>query len=331
MRPGDTVAVVSPSGPPDAVRLARGVALLEGLGVRVVVGANTMARQGLPYLAGSDAARAADLQAAWCDPAVTTVFCSRGGYGAARVLDLLDWNAMRAAGPKTLVGSSDVTALHHAFRVELGVATLHGPMPACTMFSDERGPEPATWASLTGALKGEPWSVAGTSMLSEALPGVASPINGPIAGPVTGPVTGPIAGPIAGPVTGPVTGPIAGGNLSVLASLCGTRWQPRFTGNIVFLEDVGEAPYRVDRMLTQLLRAGAFEGVLGFALGSWEECGDPYPVLRERLLPLGVPVLAGLAVGHGTPQLSVWLGALGAIDTESCSLAGQFSDVGTAR
>ncbi|MFI6909382.1 LD-carboxypeptidase [Nonomuraea sp. NPDC050394] len=299
MRPGDTVAVVSPSGPPDAVRLARGVALLEGLGVRVVVGAHTMARQHLPHLAGSDAARAADLQAAWCDPAVTTVFCTRGGYGAARVLDLLDWNAMRAAGPKTLVGSSDVTALHHAFRAELGVATLHGPMPACTTFSDEGGPEPATWASLTGALKGEPWSVAGTSMLSQGPAGAA--------------------------------GPIAGGNLSVLASLCGTRWQPRFTGNIVFLEDVGEAPYRIDRMLTQLQRAGAFQGVLGFALGSWEECGDPYPVLRERLLPLGVPVLAGLPVGHGTPQLSVWLGALGAIDTESCSLAGQFSDVGTAR
>ncbi|MFE0155325.1 LD-carboxypeptidase [Nonomuraea sp. NPDC059007] len=303
MRPGDTVAVVSPSGPPDAVRLARGVALLEGLGVRVVVGAHTMARQNLPYLAGSDAARAADLQAAWCDPAVTTVFCTRGGYGAARVLDLLDWNAMRAAGPKTLVGSSDVTALHHAFRAELGVATLHGPMPACTTFSDEGGPEPATWASLTGALKGEPWSVAGTSMLSQAPPGAA----------------------------GRIAGPVAGGNLSVLASLCGTRWQPRFTGNIVFLEDVGEAPYRIDRMLTQLLRAGAFQGVLGFALGSWEECGDPYPVLRERLLPLGVPVLAGLPVGHGTPQLSIWLGALGAIDTESCSLAGQFSDVDTAR
>ncbi|MFD9945653.1 LD-carboxypeptidase [Nonomuraea sp. NPDC059023] len=311
MRPGDTVAVVSPSGPPDAVRLARGVALLEGLGVRVVVGAHTMARQNLPYLAGSDAARAADLQAAWCDPAVTTVFCTRGGYGAARVLDLLDWNAMRAAGPKTLVGSSDVTALHHAFRAELGVATLHGPMPACTTFSDEGGPEPATWASLTGALKGEPWSVAGTSMLSQASPGAA--------------------GPVAGRIAGRIAGPVAGGNLSVLASLCGTRWQPRFTGNIVFLEDVGEAPYRIDRMLTQLLRAGAFQGVLGFALGSWEECGDPYPVLRERLLPLGVPVLAGLPVGHGTPQLSIWLGALGAIDTESCSLAGQFSDVDTAR
>ncbi|MFI6297462.1 LD-carboxypeptidase [Nonomuraea sp. NPDC050790] len=301
MRPGDTVAVVSPSGPPDPVRLARGVALLEGLGARVVTGAHVTARQGLPYLAGSDAARAADLQAAWCDPAVTTVFCSRGGYGAARVLDLLDWAAMRAAGPKTLVGSSDVTALHHAFRVELGVATLHGPMPACTTISDEGGPEPATWASLTGALKGEPWSVAGTSMLTRTPPGTQ------------------------------VEGPVAGGNLSVLASLCGTRWQPRFTGNIVFLEDVGEAPYRIDRMLTQLLLAGAFEGVLGFALGSWEGCGDPYPVLRERLLPLGVPVLAGLPVGHGTPQLSIWLGALGAIDTESCSLAGRFSDVGTAR
>lgn len=288
MRPGDTVAIVSPSGPPNAVRLRDGVQALEALGLKVVLGENVLARQALGYLAGSDEARAADLQAAWCDPAVSAVFCSRGGYGAARLLGLLDFDAMRAAGPKTLVGSSDITALHHAFGVELGVATLHGPMPACATFAGE----PATWEHLRAALFGEPLPVRGSKVLA---PGRA-------------------------------TGVVAGGNVSLLASLCGTRYQPAFAGKIVFLEEIAEEPYRLDRMLTQLLQSGAFDGAAGFALGSWEECGDPYPVLLDRLLPLGVPVLAGLPVGHGSPQLSVWLGALGVIDTESCSLSGRLHD-----
>src|SRR4051812_42769477 len=93
MRQGDTVAVVSPSAPPNAVLLRRGVERLEGLGLKVVVGEHVLDRQDLDYLAGSDAARAADLRAAWCDPAVSAVFCSRGGYGAARLLPLLDWDA----------------------------------------------------------------------------------------------------------------------------------------------------------------------------------------------------------------------------------------------
>ncbi|MET9337962.1 LD-carboxypeptidase [Nonomuraea sp. NPDC003804] len=284
---GDTVAIVSPSGPPNAALLQRGVKLLEGLGLKVVLGRHVLDREG--YLAGTDADRAADLQAAWCDPAVSAVFCSRGGYGAARILDLLDWREMRAASPKILLGSSDITALHHVFGVELGLPTLHGPMPACRPLSFEAEPEPVTWDHLRAALFATaPPPVTGDRVLRE----------------------------------GRAQGVLAGGNLALLASLCGTRYQPSFAGRLVLLEDVGEQPYRIDRMLTQLLQAGAFDGVRGIALGSWVECGDPYPVLAERLGPLGVPIIGGLTVGHGTPQRSVWLGALGVIDTESCSLTG---------
>ncbi|MEV1242126.1 LD-carboxypeptidase [Nonomuraea sp. NPDC049750] len=297
MRQGDTVAVVSPSGPPNAILLRRGVERLEGLGLKVVVGEHVLGSQELPYLAGADAARAADLQAAWCDPAVSVVFCARGGYGAARLLGLLDWGLMRAAGPKTLIGSSDITALHHAFAAELGVPTLHGPMPACDLIANEKRAEPRTWEHLRAALARQAPPVVGDQVLA---PGRAEGI-------------------------------LAGGNLSLLASMCGTRYHPSFAGKIALLEDIGEEPYRIDRMLTQLLQAGAFDGVRGIALGSWVDCGDPYPVLKDRLLPLGVPVLAGLPVGHGTPQMSVWLGALGAIDTESCSLAGLFRDEEQAR
>ncbi|MEU8361673.1 LD-carboxypeptidase [Nonomuraea sp. NPDC048882] len=298
MRQGDTVAIVAPSGPPNAVLLRRGVRHLEELGLKVVVGAHVLDRQGLDYLAGDDAHRAADLQSAWCDPAVTGVFCCRGGYGAARLLDLLDWDAMRAAGPKVLLGSSDITALHNAFAIELGVATLHGPMAACDVIAgDEEGPEPLTWESMRQALFEAAPLVRGDRVLA---PGRAE-------------------------------GVLRGGNLSLLASMCGTRWQPSFAGGIAFLEDVGEEPYRIDRMLTQLLQAGVFDGVRGIALGSWVGCGDPYPVLEDRLAPLGVPVVAGLPVGHGSPQMSVWLNALGVIDTESCSLTGSIRNGEQAR
>lgn len=218
---------------------------------------------------------------------MSAVFCARGGYGATRLLGLLDWDAMRAADPKALVGSSDVTALHSAFAVELGVASWFGPMPASATISDPAGPEPRTFESLTAALAGAPPPITGDRVI----------------------------------VPGEVTAPVTGGNLSLLAALCGTPYALSARGRIVLLEDVGEAPYRIDRMLTQLLQAGALDGAAGFVLGSWIDCGDPYPVLEELLTPLGVPVIAGLPIGHGEPQFSVLLGTLGAIDAKSCSLA----------
>ncbi|MDP9867405.1 MULTISPECIES: S66 peptidase family protein [Streptosporangium] len=290
LRPGDTVAVVTPCGPPDPVRLARGVRVLEELGLKVVTGAHVLDRD--RYLAGSDAVRAADLQTAWCDPAVSAVVCARGGYGATRILGLLDWDALRAAGPKTLVGSSDVTALHRAFAVELGVASWFGPMPACATISDSAGPEPTGFAHFADALFGTPAPITGDRVI----------------------------------VSGRAVAPVTGGNLSLLAALCGTPYELRARGQIVLLEDVAEQPYRIDRMLTQLLQSGSLDGAAGFVLGSWEGCGDPYPTLEERLAPLGVPVIAGLPVGHGSPQLSVLLGALGAIDAQSCSLTGSTTE-----
>ncbi|WP_067131643.1 S66 peptidase family protein [Microtetraspora malaysiensis] len=293
LRPGDTVAVVAPCGPVDPERLERGTGVLRGLGLNVIVGSRALGRQG--FLAGPDSARAADLQAAWCDPQVSAVICARGGYGATRLFGALDWDAMRAAGPKILLGSSDVTALHRAFAAELGVATLFGPMPACFLLGVPEGPEPETLARLRAALfAGErPEPVHGDRVLLQ----------------------------------GRAEGPLGGGNLSLLAALCGTPYSFRADGHIVLLEDVGEVPYRIDRMLTQLLQAGVLDGAAGFALGSWTRCGDPDEVLdvvAGRLAPLGVPIVAGLPIGHGSPQFSVWMEADGVIDTQSCSLTGLF-------
>ncbi|WP_307848376.1 S66 peptidase family protein [Microbispora oryzae] len=290
LRPGDRVALVAPSGPVDPERLERGVAVLGDLGLEVVLGSAVLAGEG--YLAGPDAARAADLQEAWCDPSVAAVLCVRGGYGATRLLGLLDWDAMARAEPKVLLGSSDITALHRSFATRLGVATLFGPMPASATISDPEGPEPVTFTHLRAALfeGGTPGSVTGDAVL----------------------------------VPGRAEGPVTGGNLSLLAALCGTPDALRGEGRIVLLEDIDEAPYRIDRMVTQLLQAGCLDGVRGLVLGSWVNCGDPLPVLAERLTPLGVPIIAGLPIGHGSPQFCVWMEAVGVIDAKSCSLSGMF-------
>jgi len=284
-RPGDQVAVVAPSGPVDPGKLDAGVAWLRGLGLEVRLGKHVHDRWG--YLAGDDAGRAADLQDAWCDPEIAAVLCARGGYGAMRVLDHLDWPALAAAAPKRLQGSSDITALHVAFGDRLGVATAFGPMVA-TLLAD---PDPVSEETARAALLGDPRPVTGGHPL----------------------------------VPGRAAGPLTGGNLSLLVALLGTPYAPPpARGRIVLLEDVGEQPYRVDRMLTQLLMSGWLDGAAGLALGSWTDCGDPVrlrAVLAERLGGLGVPVAAGLPVGHGAPQHTVTLGAGALLDADSGTLA----------
>ena len=290
---GDRVAVVAPSGPVDPARLDRGCALLRSWGLDVAAGAHALARAGSPlgYLAGADTERAADLQRAWTNPQVAAVLCARGGYGASRLLPFLDWDAMRAAGPKVLLGSSDITALHDAFAVELGLVTLFGPMVAAEVVAGE-SPDPDTVEELRRAL------------LS---PDTAMDLTGPEARTV---------------VAGGAEGTLVGGTLALLAASVGTPFARPAREGIVVLEDVGEPGYRLDRYLTQLLLAGWFDGVRGIALGSWVDCGaDAEDVVIERLTPLGVPLLAGLPLGHGRPQLTVPLGARAHLDADARALS----------
>ena len=243
LRPGDRVAVVAPAGPGPKDLLERGCALLRDWGLEVTVGPHVLdKRDDLPYLAGADADRAADLQAAWLDPDVDGVLCARGGYGAQRMIDLLDWPAMREARPKVFVGYSDITALHEAFATQLGVVTVHGPLIGFPSFSD--GGDSAERAPLAALRARDP-----------ADPHVAPP---------------PRPSCPASP-----RGVTIGGCLSLLAADVGAPTaRPSAAGGIVVLEDVEEDNYRLDRMLTQLLRAGWFDDVAGIALGSWVDCGD---------------------------------------------------------
>jgi muramoyltetrapeptide carboxypeptidase len=287
LRPGSRVAVIAPAGPvaPDA--LERGVAVLERWGLRVKVGKHVLERHPrLPYLAGRDADRAEDLRRAWCDPGIEAVICARGGYGCLRMVDLLDWPALAAAGPRVFVGSSDVTVLHHAIGARLGQPTLFGPMIAGGLFDE------VAQDHLRRTLF-EPESV-----LS-------------LAGPATTPL-----------VHGVAEGVLCGGNLSLIAAGLGAG-DPAPENAIVLLEDVDEAPYRLDRLLTQLLRAGWFTGVRGIALGSWVRCGEPsqvYEVMSDLLGSLGIPAVWELGFGHCPGQLTVPLGVPARLDADNGTL-----------
>jgi muramoyltetrapeptide carboxypeptidase len=288
LREGDLVALVSPSGPAPQARLDAGVAILRAWGLRVRVMPN--ARSTHPahaYLAAHDEARAADFCAAWADPHVRAIFCVRGGYGAQRMTDLVDWSVLRDAEPTVLIGYSDVTALHQAVASRLGVATLHGPMVSTSDFLDS----PTAQAHLRATLF-EPASV--------------QVLHHPSAHPL---------------VAGTAVGVTTGGCLSVLATSVATPSALHAArGGLVLLEDCCEKAYRIDSYLTQLRRSGWFDGAAGVVLGSWADCEPAEPVVVDVLGNLGVPILGDLGFGHGADPLTVPLGALAELDADAGTL-----------
>ncbi|MFK8911846.1 LD-carboxypeptidase, partial [Streptomyces sp. YS-3] len=291
LRPGARVAVVSPSGPVVDERLDAGLDILRGWDLDPVVMPHARDRHPrFRYLAGGDEDRARDLQEAWCDPSVDAVLCARGGYGAQRMVDLVEWSALRAAGPKVFVGYSDVTALHDAFAARLGISTLHGPMVSAETFLKD---DPTQRSLRTTLFAPE---AARTLGLESARPMVA----------------------------GRARGVTVGGCLALLAAGLGTPdAMASVRGGLLLLEDVGEEDYRIDRVLTQLLRSGWLDGVAGVVLGSWEACG-PYErvraVLADRLAPLGVPVVEHFGFGHCAPSLTMPLGVPAVLDADAGTL-----------
>ena len=291
LQAGDLVTLVSPAGPTSPDRVACGVALLESWGLRVAVAPHAYARSG--FYAGSDAQRLADLNAALADPAVRGVVCTRGGYGAQRIVDRLDMAAVRA-DPKVVVGFSDITALQLALWRGARLATVHGPGAA---WLDRRTGPPSVESLRAAVMSGEPVVLARDPAEETAV--VAVP--------------------------GTASGILLGGNLCLVAASIGTQDMPDLSGAILLLEDIDEPPYKVDRMLTQLRRTGVLRGLAGVALGQFTNCADGWPVrvtdvLADRLGDLGVPVLGGLRVGHGPGQLSVPLGVPARLDAAAGTL-----------
>ncbi|MFI5664307.1 LD-carboxypeptidase [Streptomyces sp. NPDC051684] len=293
LAPGARVAVVAPSGPVPDEALQTGLDILRGWDLEPVVAPHVLDTHGeFDYLAGADADRAADLQRAWCDPDVDGVLCARGGYGAQRMVDLLDWDAMRAARPKVFVGYSDITALHEAFAVRLGVSTLHGPMLATADFLKNPRAQEHLRATLF-----EPETVR-----------VISAVGG-------------VGGGGGVLVPGTARGVTLGGCLSLLAADAGTAGaRGAALGGLLCLEDVGEEAYRVDRYLTQLLRGGLLDGVAGILLGSWSDCDPLRGLLMDRLGGLGVPMVDDFGFGHCEGALTLPLGVAGALDAAAGTL-----------
>jgi muramoyltetrapeptide carboxypeptidase len=288
---GATVALIAPSSPPSDEKLANAISNLTMLGLRIVEGKNLRSRLG--YLAGDDDARLADLHWAFRDPAIDVVWCVRGGYGAARLLPRIDYQLIRQ-NPKPFIGYSDVTALHLAIHSRTGLVTFHGPVAASDL------PE-NTLRHLR-------------AILMEGMERYV--IEAPVAD---------FAGDEYRPFTisaGKARGALLGGNLALLSSLVGTAFAPVFRDKIVFIEDVGEQPYRLDRMLTQLLQGSDLSKAAGIALGVFNDC-QPKPdspsqslpeTLRDRLGPLGMPVVYGLPFGHVSHQATLPYGIEAELD-----------------
>ena len=273
---GATLGLIAPAGPPKPGQVEQLPALLETHGFKAKVFPGCHGPAYLEHLAASDAQRLADLHGAFADPEVDAVMCVRGGYGCARLLEHIDVALLRRH-PKLLIGFSDITALH-GLRDGLGLAGLHAPMPASNLL----GPEAAEDAHA----------------LFERLR------------------RGFVAGELLAPAMAPhplnqgsqASGRLIGGNLAVFTALVGTPWLPRAEGAILFLEDVGEEPYRVDRLLTQLRQAGVLHAAAGFLLGSFNGADYPEAVLADHLAPLGKPILAGWPSGHCQPNEALPLG-----------------------
>ena len=284
------VALVAPAGPLAGEQdLERAKANVRSFGWVPVVGASVLARTG--YLAGSDGARLADLNEALVDDAIDAVWCVRGGYGVMRILETIDYAALRRR-PKPLIGYSDITALHAAIATRCDVVTFHGPTARAklSVFSRE-----CLWRALAG---GDP------------------------AGPADG-------ARVLAP--GRARGRLVGGNLAILCALAGTPYAPDYRDAILVMEDVNEAVYRIDRMLTQLRLSGALAACAGIIFGQFTDIPRDAPeeslgarglddVLAEVASALGVPCIAGAPIGHVADQWTLPLGAQAELDADARTL-----------
>ncbi len=299
LREGATVALIAPSSPPSEEKLAKGIANLTQLGFKIVEGKSLRASKG--YLAGTDAERLADLHWAFQNPEIEAVWCIRGGYGAGRLLPKIDYDLIRR-NPKPLIGYSDVTALHLAIHQRTGLVTFHGPVAASDFPEDT-------------LLHFRSMVMHATAPYEIVAPRVDLDIEPPEYHPFV----------IS---RGQATGALTGGNLALLSALAGTPFAPMFKKKIVFIEDVGEQPYRLDRMLTQLLQATDLAQAAGIALGVFNDC-QPKPdspslslpdALRDRLGGLGIPVVYGIPFGHVTHQATFPYGIPAKLDADKMKL-----------
>ena len=293
---GDTVGLVSPSSAiDDSFNLQLAREAMEALGFKVKAGAYIAGRRG--HFAGTDAERAGDLNAMFADPAVKAIVCTRGGSGAARLLPLLDYDAIRR-NPKVLLGYSDITALHNAIHAKTGLVTFHGPIGS------------GSW----NAFNVDQFQ---RVLLKRELVEFRNKVD-------AGDELVPRRNRTITITGGKARGELVGGNLTVLTALAGSPYLPDFSGKILFLEDVSEAPYRVDRMFSTLKLMGALDKVAGVIFGECTDCnpGDGYgsltleQIFDDHVRPLKVPAYRGAMIGHIREQFIVPVGGRVELDAD---------------
>lgn len=303
LKPGDTVGVITPSTyVSDPLRLDLVPRTVEHFGLKLKTGKNVKKRAG--YLGGSIEERVADLHEMFADPEVKGIFCIRGGYGSPQLLDKIDYGLIRR-NPKVFAGYSDITAMHLAIQRHAGLVTFHSPV-VLSRFTDWTQEHFRSAIFTTGAER------------VIANPEERNPLR---------PVH-----PVRAIRPGKARGALIGGNLTLVSSLMGTPYEPDTRGKIFFLEDVGEEPYRIDRMLTQLRLGGKFDQCAGVVVG---ECVDCNPrqlqpgfestfslneVLDDILGTLKVPVLSGLLIGHTDDQATLPVGVMAEMDADGGTL-----------
>lgn len=296
LKQGDVAGLIAPAAAvsEEAVELSR--QNITALGLKLREGKHLLTSHG--YLAAKDRQRADDINRMFADPEVKAIFAVRGGWGSARLLRYLDWD-MIAANPKLLIGYSDVTALHLAIAARTGQPTIHGPNAANS------------------------WSERSSSSLKALAMAGGMPTFAPLQEPEI--LASPDYQRVRTIAPGKATGRLIGGNLTVLAALAGTRWMPDMTGAILFLEDVGEEQYRIDRMLTQLREAGLLQKLSGFIFGQCRRCRHRAPdyagfslstILQQHMAPLGIPAFAGANIGHIYGQYCIPMGAKAEMDAQ---------------
>ena len=285
LKQGDAIGVIAPAGPVTPLEIQPGMELLRERGFVVIPAAHLYERQG--YLAGEDALRLQDLHGMLRNEEVKAIFCARGGYGTLRLLKKIDFKLLRRR-PKILAGYSDITALHLAAHKKTGLVAFHGPMVKDLTKNENRNLN----SLLDLVCSDRPVSL----NLSE--------------------------GSVLKP--GRAAGKLLGGNLSLICHLVGTPFMPDLKGAILFIEEKGEALYRVDRMLTHLRLSGLLKGLSGFLAGEFEDCGEISSVndlLMDVLSDVNIPVVSGLPFGHGEVNISLPIGLQAVLDTETLTLS----------
>lgn len=293
LQQGDTIGIIAPAGPPNQERLERSLAFLEQLGLKWKFGKSVKNVQG--YLAGTDEERLGDLHDMFADPMIKGIICAKGGYGSARFADKVDYQLMQE-NPKIFWGFSDITFLHTAMGVYSNLVTFHGPMLA-------------------------------TNVGNESFDELSAKMFQQLFEPMELHYTEAI-GPLETVTGGVAQGELVGGNLSLLASGIGTKFEVDTKGKLLLIEDIGEEPYRVDGLLNQLRMAGKLNEVAGIIVGDFAEAAPKKgqgsltldEVFDHYLAGLGKPVVKGFKIGHCEPHFAIPLGVGAKLDADNRTL-----------